>query len=112
MARVVRWVGIFARAALLLAAVVGGWLWMGSYVNNDLGLRDWIGVAAIGCAIWPAASAWLWWRGREKRRERNRSGHCGKCGYDLHGTPHRKGQLVAKCPECGTEFLWAFVKSR
>jgi hypothetical protein len=38
-----------------------------------------------------------------RQRRRLRSGQCVSCGYDLRATPEAGGELVSRCPECGTD---------
>jgi hypothetical protein len=40
---------------------------------------------------------------RHHRRARRKAfGCCAACGYDLRATPESGGELLARCPECGT----------
>ncbi len=56
-------------------------------------------LATILFAFWPAVYLW---RGPLRRRRRRRLGLCERCGYDL------RGQIDARCPECGTAAVGAF----
>jgi hypothetical protein len=108
-----------------------GWTWdanfgRGSIVTDNLG-RSWgpfrwsssdirgtdgsvalriaslpLWLLALCAAAWPLASLTLLFRRRSRRRRRARAGYCTQCGYDLRATPQPGGQLVTRCPECGT----------
>lgn len=51
----------------------------------------------ILCAVIPFRS-YLRFRRVMERKRRIETGHCGKCGYDLHG-------LQCRCPECGEPII-------
>ncbi len=53
-------------------------------------------------AIWPITSLTLLIRRRARRRRLARASCCTQCGYDLRATPQAGGELVTRCPECGT----------
>ena len=53
----------------------------------------------IDCALSPA----VWVRAWARRRRRELTGLCPKCGYDLRPEEDAAGALVARCPECGAE---------
>ena len=52
---------------------------------------------------------WIWAIRRLGRRRRD-PGLCPKCGYDLRATPQAGGELVSRCPECGTATRHAKVE--
>jgi len=58
---------------------------------------------SLSTALWPLTSLTLLLRRRARRRRLARAGCCAQCGYDLRATPHSGGELVTRCPECGTE---------
>jgi hypothetical protein len=57
---------------------------------------------ALSIAVWPLTSLTLLFRRRSRYRRRVRLGQCLHCGYDLRATPQPSGELVTRCPECGT----------
>jgi len=57
---------------------------------------------ALLAAAWPLTSLTLLLRRRARRRRLARTGCCVQCGYDLRATPQAGGELVTRCPECGT----------
>lgn len=74
-------------------AGVAGFEWIGIDFKNQyqsvLLIPLWaLALAALGASVW----AWLAYR---RHRDRDRPGHCDRCGYDL------KGNVSGVCPECG-----------
>lgn len=53
-------------------------------------------------ALWPLGSLALFYRRRARQRRLAWAGCCKNCGYDLRATPDSGGQLLTRCPECGT----------
>jgi hypothetical protein len=66
---------------------------------GEVGARCWLVAAVLGA--WPSTSVVLAVR-RRRRRRRERVGCCRRCGYDLRATPSGGGEVLARCPECGT----------
>jgi hypothetical protein len=62
---------------------------------------------ALIAAAWPLISLALHYRRRARRRHLARVGCCTKCGYDLRATPRPGGDLLTRCPECGTPTVLA-----
>lgn len=58
-------------------------------------------------AVWPLTSLTLLYRRRARRRRLARVGCCTQCGYDLRATPRPGGDLLTRCPECGTSTVGA-----
>jgi hypothetical protein len=49
----------------------------------------------------PPVLLWVGWRFH--RPAKLSPGRCRRCGYDLRATPDDAGELLDRCPECGTE---------
>jgi hypothetical protein len=58
-------------------------------------------------AAWPLTSLTLLYRRRARSRRRATAGCCTQCGYDLRATPNPRGDLLTRCPECGTSTVGA-----
>ncbi len=58
------------------------------------GWAAWCPAFAVMVFTVPSLAVGVWWR----VRHRGKRGHCGSCGYDLHGLDR------SRCPECGTGF--------
>jgi hypothetical protein len=57
---------------------------------------------ALYSGVWPLTSFAMLIRRRVRHRRLALAGCCVKCGYDLRATPQAGGELVSRCPECGT----------
>jgi len=67
--------------------------WNSTFRTHGLSISYWL--IAILTLILPIARIRL-------RRKRHSFGRCTQCGYDLRATPQAGGELVSRCPECGT----------
>jgi hypothetical protein len=72
--------------------------WASHY--RDVAAPLWLVFFAAGA--WPLASIALTIRRRRRRKRAARVGCCQQCGYDLRATPSPGGEILARCPECGT----------
>lgn len=57
---------------------------------------------ALLSGAWPAISLARLGRRQSRKRRLARVGSCLNCGYDLRATPTACGELLSRCPECGT----------
>lgn len=76
-------------------------VWGPALDSRQASIRCWL--LSFSAALWPLTSLTLLLRRRARRRRLALTGCCNHCGYDLRATPHSGGQLVTRCPECGTE---------
>lgn len=72
----------------------------GSFSLRAASIPFWL--LGLLAALWPLTSLTLLLRRRARRRRLASAGCCAHCGYDLRATPHSGGELVTRCPECGT----------
>jgi len=71
-----------------------------SYSTHNSYFPLWL--ISLSTAAWPLTSLTLLLRRRARRRRLALTGCCTHCGHDLRATPHAGGELVTRCPECGT----------
>ena len=71
------------------------------YRRHIIAAPCWLVAPAL--ALWPVASLALLIRHYRRQVNRERTGCCKNCGYDLRATAAKGGPILKRCPECGAQ---------